>query len=41
MTTVQIAIFVTVLDKLVKWIVVSHMELAEPIQHKRNVFHLT
>lgn len=41
MTTVLIAIFVTVLDQLVKWIVVSHMELGETIPLIRNVFHLT
>ena len=41
MTTVLIAIFVTVFDQLVKWIVVSHMELGETIPLIRNVFHLT
>lgn len=41
MTTVLIAIFVTVFDQLVKWIVVSHMELGETIPLIRNIFHLT
>lgn len=41
MTTLLIAIFVTVFDQLVKWIVVSHMELGETIPLIRNVFHLT
>ena len=41
MTTLLIAIFITVFDQLVKWIVVSHMELGETIPLIRNVFHLT
>ena len=36
MTTLLIAIFITVFDQLVKWIVVSHMELGETIPLIRN-----
>lgn len=41
MLTLGIACIVTVLDQLVKWIVVSHMEWGESIPLIPNVFHLT
>lgn len=41
MRTLLIALAVTVLDQLVKWIVQTHMELGQTIPLKKNVFHLT
>lgn len=41
MLTVYIALFVTVLDQLVKWIVQQHMVWGESIPLISGVFHLT
>ncbi len=41
MLTLGIACVVTILDQLVKWIVVTHMEWGESIPLIPNVFHLT
>lgn len=41
MRTVYIALFVTVLDQLVKWIVQQHMVWGESIPLISGVFHLT
>lgn len=41
MLTVYIALFVTVLDQLVKWIVQQHMVWGESITLISGVFHLT
>ena len=41
MGTLLIAFLVTVLDQLVKWVVVSRMELGETIPVIKDVFHLT
>lgn len=41
MLTVYIALFVTVLDQLVKWIVQQHMVWGESLPLIPNVFHLT
>ena len=41
MLTVYIALFVTVLDQLVKWIVQQHMVWGESIPLIPGVFHLT
>ncbi len=41
MRTLSIALIVTILDQLVKWIVQTHMEWGESIPLIPNVFHLT